>query len=194
MNKNNLKTKKSTSSRPPYYSTCEGVKDRLRNDPGYRHVAILRRWYESPATMARDLMAMLGTRPDGFTLDRINPRAGYWPGNVRWSSDEVQHQNRVAVVQLSLPVGQVFEIVFPQDLMSAAERKWRHAKFRKVKRANEREWRKRNRDRYLAQQREYRRKQKALKKTGSKSLYRELLGATIRTISARTSNSTSKTK
>jgi len=36
----------------------------------------------------------LGPRPRGTTLDRIDSRRGYEPGNVRWATAEQQNQNR----------------------------------------------------------------------------------------------------
>jgi hypothetical protein len=37
----------------------------------------------------------LGERPEGTTLDRINTRGNYEPGNCRWATIEVQNQNRL---------------------------------------------------------------------------------------------------
>ena len=36
----------------------------------------------------------LGPRPEGHTLDRINPAGNYEPGNVRWASDATQAANK----------------------------------------------------------------------------------------------------
>lgn len=38
---------------------------------------------------------LLGPRPDGCTLDRINPLGDYEPGNVRWATVLEQAQNRM---------------------------------------------------------------------------------------------------
>jgi hypothetical protein len=39
-------------------------------------------------------LAELGPRPDGMTLDRIDPMGHYEPGNVRWATVLEQAQNR----------------------------------------------------------------------------------------------------
>lgn len=36
----------------------------------------------------------VGQKPDGKTLDRIDPDGNYEPGNVRWATTEENHQNR----------------------------------------------------------------------------------------------------
>ena len=38
---------------------------------------------------------LLGPRPEGCTLDRINPLGHYEPGNVRWATKEMQIANRL---------------------------------------------------------------------------------------------------
>jgi len=39
-------------------------------------------------------LAELGPRPEGMTLDRIDPMGHYEPGNVRWATSLEQAQNR----------------------------------------------------------------------------------------------------
>jgi len=39
-------------------------------------------------------LAEIGPRPDGMTLDRIDPMGHYEPGNVRWATLLEQAQNR----------------------------------------------------------------------------------------------------
>ena len=38
-------------------------------------------------------LADMGPCPEGLTIDRINPSGNYEPGNCRWASWELQHQN-----------------------------------------------------------------------------------------------------
>ena len=39
-------------------------------------------------------LAELGPRPDGMSVDRIDPMGHYEPGNVRWATVEQQAKNR----------------------------------------------------------------------------------------------------
>ena len=36
----------------------------------------------------------MGERPEGMTLDRIDPRGNYEPSNCRWADDYTQENNR----------------------------------------------------------------------------------------------------
>ena len=39
----------------------------------------------------------MGNRPEGFTLDRIDPNGNYEPTNCRWADDETQRKNKRVV-------------------------------------------------------------------------------------------------
>ena len=38
--------------------------------------------------------ASMGDRPDGMTLDRINPHGNYEPSNCRWADEKTQTENK----------------------------------------------------------------------------------------------------
>ena len=71
-----------------YKSYCKAkrrVKTNHKN--AYAHVEFRFESYEQ-------FLQELGPRPDGLSLDRINPMGHYEPGNVRWATAEEQAQNR----------------------------------------------------------------------------------------------------
>jgi hypothetical protein len=57
---------------------------------GGRGVTICGRWRKSFASFLSDM----GERPEGTTIDRIDPGGNYEPGNCRWATEEVQQANR----------------------------------------------------------------------------------------------------
>lgn len=60
---------------------------------GGRGITVCEAWHD-PAAFVADVERLLGQRPDGFTLDRIDNDSGYAPGNVRWASRTTQSRNR----------------------------------------------------------------------------------------------------
>lgn len=89
-------SKESTS--PTYYSwRC--MKDRCTNPNtsnykwyGAMGVSVCPQWLNSFKTFLADM----GERPEGTTLDRINPFGDYEPGNVRWADKHTQANNKRA--------------------------------------------------------------------------------------------------
>lgn len=45
-----------------------------------------------------EFLTELGPRPDGMTLDRIDPNGNYEPGNVRWVTMQEQARNRRSTI------------------------------------------------------------------------------------------------
>jgi len=69
-----------------------------KNHPTYKHyggrgITLCDEWKDSVAFITY-VEEVLGPRPDGYTLDRIDNSKGYIPGNVRWASMSEQQKNR----------------------------------------------------------------------------------------------------
>jgi len=60
---------------------------------GGRGIMICEEWKDSVAFITY-CEEVLGPRPPGYTLDRIDNNKGYIPGNVRWASRSEQQQNK----------------------------------------------------------------------------------------------------
>jgi len=82
--------------RTPTYRSWDGMKQRCLNPKatGYARyggagVTVCDRWLSF-----ENFLADMGARPEGTTLDRINPTLGYEPGNCRWATRSEQNRNR----------------------------------------------------------------------------------------------------
>lgn len=88
---------KAAPMRTPTQRTWDRMKQRC-NDPkhvayaryGGRGIRVCERWNNSFAVFLEDM----GERPEGKTLDRINPHGHYEPGNCRWATWHEQAANR----------------------------------------------------------------------------------------------------
>lgn len=100
------------------YSTWQGMMARCYATDhiyypryGGRGITVTAAWHE-PAVFLRDIVALLGERPAGHTMDRIDNSRGYEPGNVRWASRSTQSTNR-----------QPFSKKLPDDIRAEMTRK-----------------------------------------------------------------------
>jgi hypothetical protein len=75
-------------------SRCYNSKVREYKDYGGAApaVTVWEPWHER-AVFFRGIQTLIGSRPEGMTLDRINPWDGYYPWNVRWADRKTQNNN-----------------------------------------------------------------------------------------------------
>lgn len=69
---------------------CTNPKNRSFKNYGGRGVTVCSEWLAS----FDQFLADMGSRPDGYSLDRIKSDKGYEPTNCRWASEETQQNNR----------------------------------------------------------------------------------------------------
>lgn len=79
------------------YLVWTNMIDRCRNQNnpkwnyyGGRGIIVCERWQDSFENFINDM----GERPNGLTLDRINPDGNYEPSNCRWATKKEQRNNR----------------------------------------------------------------------------------------------------
>lgn len=75
-------------ARNSYYKAKRRAKMGADHHPAYADVEFRFQSFD-------EFFALLGPRPDGCTLDRIDPFGHYEAGNVRWATKRVQTDNRL---------------------------------------------------------------------------------------------------
>jgi len=79
------------------YRTWQAMANRCTNPNasqwdyyGGRGITVCERWLGS----FEDFLTDMGPRPDGTTIDRIDPNGNYEPGNCRWADYKTQRRNQ----------------------------------------------------------------------------------------------------
>ena len=92
----------------PEYKAYQMAKYRCTNPrcPSFKDYG--GRGIEFRFTSFKQFFALLGPRPEGMSLDRIENDGHYEPGNVRWATPS-QQQNNVRAEQKAKKVSQAFK-------------------------------------------------------------------------------------
>lgn len=73
---------------------CGNNKSEKYHNYGGRGIYLYPEWAENYSLFRDYMNAVLGPRPEGATLDRINNDQGYCPGNLRWAFGSDQNNNK----------------------------------------------------------------------------------------------------
>lgn len=84
----------------PLYKTWRGLRHKVTHADSnkklscYKDVKVCERWTGKNGFW--NFVEDMGPKPDGFTLDRIDPTGDYCPENCRWADKYTQAQNHRA--------------------------------------------------------------------------------------------------
>ncbi len=68
---------------------CYRKSDAAYKNYGGRGITVTDRWH-----LYENFIADMGTRPRGYTLERVNVNGNYEPGNCKWADMTTQQRNR----------------------------------------------------------------------------------------------------
>ncbi len=72
---------------------CYNEEHKSYEDYGGRGIVVCDEWLD-PNTGYAQFCSDMGTRPEGHTMDRIDPDGPYSPQNCRWATSETQNMNK----------------------------------------------------------------------------------------------------
>lgn len=85
-----------TPKKSPTYNSWNSMRQRCNNEnrEDYKYYGMIGVTYAPEWDKFENFLADVGVRPEGTTLDRIDPFGNYEPSNVRWATPEQQANNQ----------------------------------------------------------------------------------------------------
>ena len=74
---------------------CYYEKDKFFHNYGAKGIYVYEKWHKMSGFKKYLIESGLGLRPSKkYTIDRIDNKIGYFPGNIKWSTQKEQQNNR----------------------------------------------------------------------------------------------------